>query len=577
MRLRRLAARSVAALVALGPALAASQPTVAPPARVSGGDIVGYPEIHHPVIGRGGMVVSQNEIAARVGANILRHGGNAVDAAVATAFAEAVTLSRAGNLGGGGYMLVHMAAVSGREASTTAVAYYSAAPLATTPQLLLKSDGTYDRDAAHGFKGVATPGTVAGLWAAHSRFGRLPWRAVVDPAVRLAREGVVLTDDSAQSMTTEGASLDRNPAARAIFRRPDGSPFRTGDRHVQPDLAATLARIRDGGADAFYQGEVGRRLVAGVRAGGGIISEADLAAYRATVSAPIWGSYRGVRIAYMPPTSAGVFLDEVMNVLERFPLRELGWGTAASLHVLAEAMKLAWADRAVFGQPGVTVEKLSDKAYAATRAARIRDDASLTAADLAKDGYVQGSPDTTQITVADAEGDAVTNTFTLSSSFGAGVVAPGTGFLLNDSMGNFAWAKRREEEPGNRPVPGRHVNSTITPLIAFKAGRPWLVTGTPGGGYIVATLAQLLSNVIDHGLNVAEAAERPRINQGGAGAALELEHGFSEDTATLLKVKGHAVKRSNTMGSTQSVMIENGVFLGAPDTRRPDAAAVGVR
>ena len=567
-----------ALLMVLGPQSALAQAEDASSApRVSGGDIVGYPEIHHPVIGRGGMVVSQNEIGARVGADILRRGGDAVDAAVATAFAEAVTLSRAGNLGGGGYMLVHMAAANGRPAVTTAIEYYSAAPLATTRQLLLKPDGAYDRAAAHGFKGVAVPGTVAGLWAAHSRFGRLPWRDVVEPAVRLARDGVVLTDDSALSMTTEGAGLAADPAARAIFRRPDGSPLRPGDLHKQPDLAVTLARIRDGGADAFYRGDVGKRMVEGIRAGGGVMSSADLAAYQPTVSPPIWGAYRGVKVAYMPPTSAGLYLDEVMNILERFPLQAMGWGTAASLHVIAEAMKLAWADRAVFGQPGVTAEKLSDKAYAATRASRIRADASLGPADLAKDGYAQGSPDTTHIAVADADGDAVSTTYTLSSSFGAGVVAPGTGFLLNDSMGNFAWAKRWDSEPGNRAVPGRHVNSTITPVIVFKDDRPWLVTGTPGGGYIVATMAQLLSNVIDHRLNVAEAAERPRINQGAAGAPLELEHGFPEDTATLLRAKGHQVKRAYTMGSTQSIMIDGVRFLGAPDTRRPDAAAVGVR
>lgn len=548
----------------------------APPAGAqapSGGDIVGYRDVHHPVIGRGGMVVGQSDIAARVGVEILRRGGNAVDAAVATAFAEAVALPRAGNLGGGGYMLVHMA----KPDATVAIGYYGVAPLATTPDLLLDAQGRYDKRKTQSFKGVAVPGTVAGLWAAHSRFGRLPWREVVQPAVLLAQDGVVLSDDEAHSLQVEGGGLARDPAARAAFFKPDGSPYAPGERWRQPDLARSLAAIRDGGADAFYRGEVGRRMVAGVQAGGGVMTTADLAAYRPQVEAPVWSDYRGLRIAYMPPTSSGASVAEVMNVLERFPVRELGWGTAASLHLIAEAMKLAWADRAALGSPGATVARLTDKAYAAQRAALIKPDASLSPKDLGQAESAAESPNTTHFSVADAEGNVVGNTFTLSSSFGAGVMAPGTGFLLNNSMGNLAWGARGASEPGNVPAPGKRVGSTITPLIVFRDGRPWLVSGTPGGGYIIAVMAQLLSNVIDHRLNVEEATERPRINQGGAGAPLELEEGLSQDLVAPLTAKGHRVTRSNTMGSTQSIEIEGDLFLGASDTRRPGAIALGVR
>ena len=538
----------------------------------SGGDLIGYRDVHHPVIGRGGMVVGQNDVAAKVGVEILRRGGDAVDAAVATAFAEAVTLPRAGNLGGGGYMLVHMA----KTGETVAIGYYGAAPAATTPDLLLDARGRLDRAKVASFKGVAVPGTVAGLWAAHQRFGRLPWREVVEPAVRLARDGVVLSDDEAHALAEEGQALAKDPAARRAFFRPDGAPYAPGDQVRQPDLAWSLQRIRDGGADAFYRGEVGRRMIAGLKADGGVMTEADLAAYRPQVEAPLYSDYRGVRIAYMPPTSSGATLAEVMNILERFPMARLGWGTAASLHVIAEAMKLGWADRAALGRPGVTPALLTDKAHAEALAARIAPDRSLSRADLAGDSPVE-SPNTTHFSVADAEGNVVANTFTLSSSFGAGVMAPGTGFLLNNSMGNLAWGARGAAEPGNRPEPGKRVGSTITPIIAFRGGRPWLVSGTPGGGYIIAVMAELLSNLIDHGLNVQEATERARINQSAAGGALELEEGVSQDLVAPLEAKGHKVTRSNTMGSTQSILLEGGLFLGAADTRRPGSVAVGVR
>lgn len=543
----------------------------------SGGDIVGYTHIHNPTIGRGGMVVAQNTIAARVGAEILRQGGNAVDAAVAVAFAEAVTLPRAGNLGGGGYMLVHMA----ERNETVAIEYYSQAPLATTPGLLLDDKGKFDRAKNMAFTGVATPGTVAGLWAAHSRFGKLPWRKVVEPAVRLARDGVVLTDDEASALRGEQKALTRDPATARVFFKPGGEAYLPGDRVKQPDLARTLALIRDQGVDVFYKGEVGRRMIAGIQAGGGVMSMADLAAYKANVSDPIWSDYRGYRIAYMPPTASGVTLAEVMNILETFPMKDLGWNSVDSMHVISEAMKIGWTDRAFVGgtpQWKTPVTGLTSKAYAAERAKLISMTRSLSSADLkAGDPYSHEGPNTTHFSVADANGNVVSNTYTLSASFGAHVMAPGTGFLLNNSMSNFDWGDRGRGTTANTPEPGKRVSSTITPLIVFKDGKPWLVTGTPGGGYIIATMAQLLVNVIDHRLNIAEAAERPRINQSGVDGPLELEEGLPRDLIPLLEARGHKVVPSKTMGSTQSIMIENGLFYGAADTRRPDAIAVGVR
>lgn len=562
-------------------------PTAQAQAKGSGGDIVSYGQIHHPAIGRGGMVVSQNEIATRVGVEILRKGGNAVDAAVATGFALAVTLPRAGNVGGGGYMLVHMAPQNGKAAETIAIDYYGEAPAATTPDLLLDAQGKFDSAKGMSMKGVAIPGTVMGLWEAHRRYGKLKWGTLIAPAIALAKKGVPLSDDEAEAHADQKKLMADDPAAMAIFFRPDGSPMQPGDTFRQTDLGWTLTQIAKKGPDGFYKGPVADRLVAGMKAGGGIITHQDLANYRPIVTAPIWSSYRGNRIAYMPPTASGVTVAEAMNILEQFPIKQMQWGSAENIHTLAEAVKIASSDRRFLGgapdwrTPSVG---LASKAYAAGRAKLITPDRSLDAKTL-PDGnpYPHESKDTTHYSVADQWGNAVSNTYTLSASYGAHVVAPGTGVLLNNSLGNLAWEKREgDNRQATLPVPGKRVGSTITPLIMFKDDKPWVISGTPGGGYIIATMVQLLSNVVDHDLNIAEAAQRPRINQGSASAPLEYETGFSPDVIPLLEKKGHKVRPSNTMGSVQSIMIErrpDGTtrFLGAADTRRPDALAAGVK
>ena len=548
---------------------------------VTGGDIVAYDQIHKPAIGRGGMVVSQNKVGAAVGAAILRKGGNAVDAAVATAFALAVVLPRAGNIGGGGYMLVHMTARNGKPAQTIAIDYYGQASRHTTPDLLLDARGRFDPAKGYSMKGVSIPGSVAGLWEAHKRFGSLPWGTLIAPAIAMASNGVILSDDEAQANADQKKAMSDDPAALAVYFKRDGSAYAPGELWKQPDLAATLKIIAAKGRDGFYTGTVAAKIAAGMKAGGGIIDTQDLADYRAIVSEPIWSSYRGNRIAYMPPTASGVSVAEAMNILENFPVREGRWGSVVNLHRIAETMKIVAADRRLIGgQPDWNTPStgLASKAYAADRARLIRPDAALGARTL-PDGnpYPFESKDTTHFSVVDAAGNAVSNTYTLSASYGAHVVAPGTGILLNNSLGNLAWGDRAKADKATLPVPGKRVGSTITPLIVFKDDKPWLVTGTPGGGYIIATMVQLLSNVIDHRLNIAEAAERPRINQAGGDAPLELEEGYSPDIMPLLEARGHKVRWSNTMGSIQSIMVDGDKFLGAADTRRPDAAAVAVR
>ena len=571
---------SAAALLGLAPAVvpAVAQEAAVRPASGSGGDIVSYSQIHNPVIGRDGMVVSQSDLATRVGVEILAKGGNAVDAALAVGFAEAVTLPRAGNIGGSGYLIIHMAATADRPAQDIAINYYGVAPASMTPQSLLGPDGKFDRSRPSDMRNVAVPGTVMGFWEAHQRFGSMPWSELVQPAVKLAEEGYVLSDGEADATAGRARFLALDPGAAEAYLKPDGTPYRAGEVFKQPLLAESLRKVAEGGADEFYKGELARKIVEGVQAGGGFITMEDMANYRAVVSEPIWGSYRGHRIAFMPPTASGVTVAQALNMLEHFDLAEMGWGSVDSLHLISEVMKVANHDRRLIGGDphwDTPAEGLASKAFAAERVKLVSMDAVLDGNQV-PDGnpYPYESQDTTHYSVADKFGNAASVTYTLSNSYGAHVAPVGTGILLNNHLDNFSWGT--EGQP-NSPAGGKRTGSTITPMIVFKDDKPWLVTGTPGGGYIIATMVQLISNVIDHKLNVAEAAMRPRINQAWGGSPLELESGFPRDIERLLQARGHQTRGSNTMGSTQSIMIEGDRFYGAADTRRPDASAIGVR
>jgi len=565
-------------LAAMPPGSAfAFQDEEANPAPNTGGDLVAYDSIHLPTLGRQGMVVAQSEIAAAVGRQILREGGNAVDAAVAVAVTEALTLPRAGNLGGGGYMLVYNAA----DKTTTAIEYYGQAPLAVTPDLLLGANGKRDPEKTMSFKGVSVPGTVAGLEEAHKRFGKLPWAKLLQPAIDLATNGVVLSDDEAQALVARHKQMEKDPEGAAkVFFKPDGSAYKAGEVFRNPDLAWTLKQIQAHGADGFYHGEVARRLVDGVRKGGGVLSEADLAAYKPHVTAPIWSTYRGHRIAYMPPTSAGSSVAEAMNILEQFPVASLGQGNIATMHLIAETMKIVYADRRYedSGTDTAYIKSLVSKEFGKERAKLISMDRSLHREDLPPvDAAPYESPNTTQFSIVDSADDVVTNTFTLSASFGAHVVAPGTGFLLNNSMENFSWGSGARSHD-NDVAPGKRARSTISPLIVFREDKPWLATGTPGGNTIICTMVQMLVNVIDFKLNISEATERPRIYQAGVDGPLELENGIPSDLVNGLEAKGHKVERSKTIGSTQSIVIgPDGILYGAADTRRPGAGADAVQ
>jgi gamma-glutamyltranspeptidase/glutathione hydrolase len=541
-----------------------------------------YPSIHHPVVGERGMVVTQNAIATEVGAEILRKGGNAVDAAVAVGFALAVTLPRAGNIGGDGFMLVHTAGT--RE--TIVIDFRSVAPAAARLDMFVDGKGEETPQASRGYRASAVPGTVAGLALAHKRYGRLPWKDVVMPAWRLATEGVVLTPDEAFVFSWARERMTESVAGQRTFYKLGGELYRAGEVLRQPDLAWSLKQIADHGADAFYKGEIARRFAADMKANRGLITLEDLAAYRPVVREPLVGTYRGYSVATTPPASSGgATLLQMLNTLESFDLKALGGaGASGALHVMAEAMKLAYADR--YRHLGdtdfvkVPLKGFISKAYGAQQASRIDVNRAKPAKALgAGDPWKFESPSTTHFSIADAAGNAVSTTYTLGADFGSGVMVEGTGFVLNNQMNNFSHeqaveaARKGGATPPNAMAPGKRMLSTMMPTLVFKDGKPWLVTGTPGGSTIIDTVLQVIVNVIDFDLNIAEATHQPRIFQ-AATDTLEVEPNFNPDTVAALRAKGHPVKTAETMGSTQSIMIDKGLFLGAADPRRPGALAV---
>ncbi len=538
-----------------------------------------------PVLARHGMVSSQERRASAVGVEILKRGGNAVDAAVAVGFALAVTLPRAGNLGGGGFMLVHLA----KSNETIAIDYRETAPAAATRDMFLGPDGKPDpaksRDSG---LSVGVPGTVRGLALAHEKYGsgKLSFAALIEPAIRLAREGIEVEDDLADSLPGAVAKFQRHPASAAIFLK-DGKPLAVGDRLVQTDLAATLEEIATGGPDRFYSGRIAAAIASSVKAAGGVMTEADLAAYRAVIRAPVKGSYRGYEIASMPPpSSGGVHLVQILNILEGFDLAGFGAGSAETLHRMAEAMKPAYADRATFlGDPDrvkVPVKGLTSKKYAETLRAAIDANRARRADEVkAGDPLPYESDQTTHFSVVDAEGNAVANTYTLNFSFGMGMVAPGTGVLMNNEMDDFSAKAGALNAYGlvggdtNSVHPGARPLSSMTPTILFKDGKPFLVTGSPGGSRIITTVLQVVVNVVDFGMNIAEAVAAPRIHHQWKPDALVVEHGLSPDTLKLLLDKGHRVQPGRTSGSANSIMVTKAGLQGASDPRQRGTAALG--
>ncbi len=554
--------------------------------RAQGVPVPSSRDIFHPVYGRHGMVSTQEATATRIGLEILKQGGNAVDAAVAVGFALAVTLPRAGNLGGGGFMLVHDAA-SGR---TVAIDYRETAPAAAHRDMYLDEKGEVDtRRARTGYTSIAVPGTVAGLVLALERYGTMPLREVVAPAIRLARDGFVVTRAFRDSFTPRRRDkLMRWPESRRIFLKPDGALYEVGERFVQTDLARSLTEIAEHGAAAFYEGAIAKRIVADMEANGGLITGEDLAAYRPVVREPVRGTYRGYEIVSMPPpSSGGIHLIQILNILEGYDLAAFGHNSARTLHYMAEAMKLAFADRSKYlGDPDfwrVPVKGLTSKAYAARLRAAIDPGVARRADEIAPgnpESYE--SRETTHFSVVDRWGNAVSNTYTINLGYGSGIVAEGTGILLNNEMDDFSAKPGTPNVFGliggeaNAIAPGKRPLSSMTPTIVFKDGEPFLVTGSPGGSRIITTVVQLVVNVIDYRMNVAAATAAPRIHHQWRPDRLRYERGISPDTLELLAGRGHILRPSAAMGATQSILrLSDGTLTGASDPRRPGALTLG--
>lgn len=537
------------------------------------------------------MVVSASMIASEIGRDILKQGGNAIDAAVATAFALAVTWPTAGNIGGGGFIVY-----ADKTGKTTTIDFREKAPLAATEKMYLDSNGNVIKDLNHeGILSVGVPGTVAGLYLAHSRYGKLPWADLVDPAVRLASKGIQFTYALHQQSKSLKSEFDKYPSTKKVMYKNGTGFYEPGEVWKQPDLATVLKKIKKHGRDGFYKGEVAQKLAAFMKANGGLITEEDLVKYEAVERAPLTGTYRGYTIQTMPPpSSGGVALIEMLSILEGYNLDSIGYKSADYVHIVAEAMRRAYADRAQFlGDPDFNPDMPVTKLISKEHAEKMRKTISIEKAspsDSTQFGqFYESAGNTTHLSVVDKDGNAVSLTYTLEENYGSKVVAEGLGFFLNDEMGDFnaqPGVTNRKGQIGTKPnliVPGKRMLSSMTPTILLKDGKPVLVVGSPGGRTIINTVLQVILNSVDHNMNIAQAVEMPRFHHQWLPDQISFEHfSFAPEVQTKLKEKGHRLVEIS-IGSTwypghaMSIAVDyvTGYRLGAADSRAADGGAAG--
>lgn len=553
--------------------------------------IIVYNTQFHPTIARSGMVVSQETYASKAGREILQMGGNAVDAAVATGFALAVTHPQAGNLGGGGFMMIYLR----EEDRVIALDYREMAPAAAHRDMFLDEEGNVDNQRVRfTLKASGVPGTVMGLTKALEKYGTLPLDVVMAPAIRLAEEGFEMTWELNESLGRYAKRLKADPESAKNYFKPDGSLYEAGEVFRQPDLANTLKTIAAKGAKGFYEGPVADKLVAAMKANGGIITHDDLKKYHTVERTPIEGSYRGFKVVTMPPpSSGGVHVVQMLNVLEGWDMKSLGHNSAGYIHRLTESMKYAYADRSKYlGDPDyfdVPVSALTSKDYAASIRAKIDVNKATPSSEIAPaPSLPHESNDTTHFSVMDKAGNMVANTYTLNFTYGNGKSVPGAGFLLNNEMDDFSakagvpnafgllGGEANAIEPGKRPL------SSMTPTFLFKDGKPLMATGSPGGSTIITVVFQAILNVMEFDMNVQAAVNAPRIHHQWYPDRLFMEPGHSIDTRRLLGEMGHNVKMGPTeawdsvLGSAQSLMLTpGGYIMGAADPRRPGSYAAG--
>ena len=540
-------------------------------------------DVFHPVVANNGMVATEQELASRIGLDILKAGGNAVDAAVGIGFALAVTLPNAGNLGGGGFMMVHDA----KTGKSVALDFREVAPLKATRNMYLDDKGNViNGKSLYTHYAVGVPGTVAGMEHALKKWGTMPLDKVIAPSIALAEKGFPVSETLAKILRQEQKNMGKWPATTEIFWK-DGAPLKRGDLLVQKDLAQSMRLIAQQGAKAFYEGAIAQKIAAEMAPHAGAVTLQDLREYKVAEREPVRGTYRGHEVVTMPPpSSGGTHLVQILNMLEQWPLAQWGQNSAQTLHHMAESSKLAYADRSEYlGDPDfvkIPLKGLTSKRYAESLAKTIDPNRARPAKEI-KPGQPQPyeSDQTTHYSVVDKAGNAVAVTYTLNTNFGSGIVAKGTGILLNNEMDDFAAKPGVANAYGlvggdaNAVAAKKRPLSSMTPTLVLKDGKPTLVTGSPGGARIITTVLQTVVNTIDFGNNPAEAAAAPRVHHQWTPDELRVEKGLSPDTLALLKQRGHNIAVKPSMGRTQTIQIRNGMLYGYSDPRNPDGQTLG--
>ncbi len=537
-----------------------------------------------PVAGKSGMVASQHYLATQAGLDVLKEGGNAVDAAVTVGFVEAVVLPVAGNIGGGGFMMFHDA----KTKKTVAIDFREKAPAAASRDMFLGPDGNPDSEASqYSYRAVGVPGTVAGLSLALEKYGTISLKRALKPAIELAGKGFKVDPYLRATLVSARKRLEASPASMAVFFKPDGSPYEVGEILVQKDLANSLREIASRGPDAFYKGNIAKKIAMDMAAHGGLITVGDLAAYRPAVREPVRGTYRGYEVTSMPPpSSGGVHLIQMLNILEGFPKGFFGRNTPETISLMAECMKPAYADRSKYlGDPdfvkvpvaGIVLKKYADELRARIVPGKITPSKEI----LPGNPIPYESDQTTHYSVADRFGNAVAVTYTLNFNFGTGITAAGTGILLNDEMDDFSSKPDAPNGFGllggsaNAIEPQKRMLSCMTPTIVFRNGEVFLVTGSPGGSRIITTTLQMVLNVIDHGMNIADATNAPRVHHQWMPDEIVVEKGLDEAVKTRLTGMGYTVKTVGSIGLAQSILRGDGVWYGAADMRCSSSLAKG--
>lgn len=565
-----------------------------------------YAASNPAVEAKNGMVVTSQHLASQVGVDILKMGGNAIDAAVAVGYAQAVVNPCCGNLGGGGFMTVHLA-----DGTDTFINFRETAPAAASANMYLDAGGKVKQGPSlYGYLATGVPGTVLGMETAREKYGKLSREQVLAPAVKLAREGFVLTRADTDILDTTIVRFKQDPESAKIFLRPDGTPLQPGDRLVQRDLANTLEAIAKSGADAFYKGRIPQAVESAAKQAGGILTAADFAAYKVTETPPIACSYRGYKfVSAPPPSSGGVTLCEILNVLEGYDLKRLGFNSAAAIHTMTEAMRHAYLDRNTYlGDPEFIknpIDRLVSKNYAAEIRRKIVADQATPSESVQPGTEPHEKPETTHYSIADRDGNAVSTTYTLNGRFGAVVIAPGTGFFLNDDMDDFTVKVGEKNLYGlvqgaaNSIAPGKRPLSSMGPTLVTKDNKIFMVLGSPGGSRITTTTLQAALNVIDHGMAPQEAVDAPRIHHQWLPDEVYYElRGVSADTLKLLSGMGYKMVEQTPWGAAELIMVglpgaasvspansgndsavsgkvREGYLYGANDLRRPAGSAVG--